>query len=477
MGVLDDYVNRIITGDCCEVMRQLPDNSIDLVVTDPPYGIGFMGKDWDKALPPRDAFEEMLRVLKPGALAFIMSSPRQDVLWRMLAMLEEVGFELKQSFISWIYKTGFPKAYDISKGIDRRLGAERKKVKAKVRSHTKYHSRAGNTRPWFKLAEEGRWMVDSDEPVSEEAKRWNGWKSIAGLKPALECILMVYKPLSEKTIVDNVLKWGTGAINVDICRIPTKEDLGRPISKREEASSVVAYNWSKYPNPLRGQFIDNSKGKGRFPANLLVSDRALDTGKITKSKIRKPSKTELENDGYKKMSVYGKYYEIRSTRGVEDIGDQSRFFDLDAWAKHHGFLDVPKPSKRERDMGLNRFPIRKVEALRGNFDGSINKRTKGQPSYARNTHPTVKPVKLMAYLIELGCPPSGVVLDPFVGSGTTCIAAKQLRRKWIGIELNPEYAEMARARVEAAKYVKRPNRVIPLTEILNGEDAESSKKP
>ena len=117
-------LNQIIHGDCIEVLQGFPENSVDLVVTDPPYGLGFMGKEWDKALPPKEAFMEMYRVLKPGALAFVMSSPRQDLLWRMCALLEGVGFELSQSFISWIYKTGFPKAYDVSKGIDKKRNGE-----------------------------------------------------------------------------------------------------------------------------------------------------------------------------------------------------------------------------------------------------------------------------------------------------------------------------------------------------------------
>jgi site-specific DNA-methyltransferase (adenine-specific) len=135
-------------------------------------------------------------------------------------------------------------------------------------------------------------------------------------------------------------------------------------------------------------------------------------------------------------------------RGVNDVGGQSRYFDLDAWARHHGFLDVPKPSTAERDMGLNRFPLKVPKSKFNLSNGSKDMRFDGViPTPRRNVHPTVKPVKLMAYLIELGCPKGGIVLDPFVGSGTTCIAAKRLRRKWIGIEINPEYAEIARARV------------------------------
>jgi len=125
-------VNKIVCGNCIEVMASFPDESVDCVVTDPQYGIGFMGKEWDKALPPKEAFEQMFRVLKPGALAFVMSSPRQDVLWRMLRMVEEAGFNLAQSFISWIYKSGFPKAYDVSKGIDKRRKHVNPKEFAKI---------------------------------------------------------------------------------------------------------------------------------------------------------------------------------------------------------------------------------------------------------------------------------------------------------------------------------------------------------
>jgi len=231
-------VNQVLLGDCCEVLKEFPTESVDCIVTDPPYGIGFMGKEWDKALPPKEAFVEMHRVLKSGALAFVMSSPRQDVLWRMLQMLEEVGFELRQSFISWIYKSGFPKAYDLALGIDRKFLRQefvkengRKptkqemkallKEKRKTIKQIRYNRASDASFAWqngqhrsepFKAGEH---EYSISEPYHTLAKKWQGWKSIAGLKPALECILMVNKPLSEQTIVDNVLAHGTGAINVD----------------------------------------------------------------------------------------------------------------------------------------------------------------------------------------------------------------------------------------------------------------------
>jgi len=434
-------LNQVIEGDCVEVLQGFPDNVIDLVVTDPPYGLSFMGKEWDKALPPIEAFKEINRVLKPGALAFVMSSPRQDLMWRMMKMLEDSGFEMKQSFISWIYKTGFPKAYDVSKGIDSKLGLEREKIGINL------HVKGRNPRTAGKVLAAGadRTLGNDDSltgPSSDDAKQWDGWKSITGLKPALEPILMVNKPLSEKTIVDNVLKWGTGAINIDKCRIPFIDKSDRLENQRNEKKGTNFDGSPKLNKNLQPDI------KGRFPANLLVSDDALNDGEPTKS-----GKFELHHrqNVPKTKEIYGNYniQDAIDHASYGDEGSKSRYFDLDAWATHHGILDVPKPDNKERDFGLTgkkRVPKSKFNLNDGSkderFDGAI-------PTPRRNTHPTVKPIKLMSYLIELGCPKDGVVMDPFVGSGTTCIAAKQLCRKYIGIELNPEYHVLAEARIAA----------------------------
>ena len=390
---LDYYTNRILLGDCKRVMFFFPRESVDCVVTDPPYGISFMGKNWDKALPEKEAFKQIFRVLKSGGLAFVMSSPRQDVLWRMLKMLEEVGFKLRQSFVAWIYKSGFPKAYDVSKGIDKKLGLERRKEPI---THRKFEDITGGKFNRKNGKTESSKVLYKTYPASDLAKKWEGWKSITGLKPALECILMVNKPLSEKTIVNNVLKHGAGAINVDATRIPCKR------------YSYKAPKGSLFDGKIYGKgdekgFLEkpySSHPQGRFPANLLVSDQALSCFK---------------------------------------------YFDLDKWSKHRGFLDVPKASRKERDEGLEALKSKpwKSQVIE---DGDYE-----PPSYkgVKNIHPTVKPVKLMAYLIELGCPPNGIVLDPYVGSGTTCIASKLLGRKYVGIEIDPEYVEIAKARLRA----------------------------
>jgi len=547
--------NEVISGDCVQILKEFPDCCVDEVVTDPPYGIGFMGKNWDKALPSKEAFEQIFRVLKPGALAFVMSSPRQDVLWRMLSMLEGCGFQLKQSFVSWIYKSGFPKAYDVSKGIDKmakRQNLELQKLAEFIREKRKEKNISlsefdrlvfdGSTKAswvegrrkriypptlkewkriknilkiescawdkkiedwWsgvnrFKIGEDEHWGKngvlpwhgqewDLTKPSTDLAKKWEGWKGQKSLKPALECVLMVNKPFSEKTIVDNVLKHGVGAINVDTCRIPLNSEL----------IQCQPCNYTgNFTTPLkeRKERPREYTSKGRFPANLLISSGALDSGKIEKSK---------SGGNPTNVKCHSWMGEKTSTQVYHDVGGQSRYFDLDAWAKHHGIefseednrvlgelwnrffdahmedgvcmvdvgyfwdcmretlkvirpdlvglaallFDVAKASKSERNMGLNGLPKRfKTQNRNPEDNGGIQDRIHGKVA-KKNFHPTVKPIKLMAYLVELGCPEGGLVLDPFCGSGSTLIAAHRLNRKWIGIEVDSKYAEITRHRL------------------------------
>ncbi len=432
-------VDSVILGDCSEVLKQLPDDSIDCVVTDPPYGLAFMGKEWDKALPPKKAFSEMCRVLKPGALAFVMSSPRQDLMWRMAQLLEESGFTLGQSFISWVYASGFPKAYDVSKGIDNKKGLKRKE---KGLSHW-YSPGRKDLMETAKQTYGDDWRSEEErrtitEPSSDDAKRWDGWKSITGLKPALEVVFMVQKPMSEKTIVENVLKHGVGAINVDATRIPI-ENNDKALDFGNKTQNPHPMSWDKELEKEKW----SQNNSGRFPANLLVSDDALNDGKTYKSRPDYRDGEEIQSRG-----IYGEGY-IRKPSLLNDSGSFSRYFDLDAWAVHHGFLNVPKAGTGEREYGLylgdKKEPKSKLNLSNGSgerFDGAkLNRR--------RNVHPTVKPVELMGYLIELGCPKGGIVLDPFAGSGTTCVAAKKLRRRYIGIEIDPDYHKLAESRIAA----------------------------
>ena len=291
----------------------MPENGVDLLVTDPPYGYKFMGKDWDRAVPSVAIWKECLRVLKPGAFAFIMSAPRQDVLVRMIANLSEAGFKTDFTSLYWTYSNGFSKAKDISKEIAKKPGCTSEAIK-------------------FKGAYKG-----------------------CQLKPAVEVILIVQKPPTEKTQVGQALTNGKGMTWQKDCEIPY-------------ASGADA-------KQARGN--DTSK-QGRFPANLLVSDNVLDNGKVR-----------------------DKSY--------------SRYFSLDAWAERNiPFLIVPKASKGEKDTGLEN--MKAVVTNDGRKKPIDNAFQRGKTERL-NPHPTVKPIKLMAYLITMGSSEGDVVLDPFCGSG------------------------------------------------------------
>lgn len=430
-------LNTIYNEDCLETMKRMPDGFVDLVLTDPPYGYSFMGKSWDKAVPSVEIWRECLRVLKPGGWCMVMSAPRSDVQNAMISRLMEAGFRLDFTPIYWTYASGFPKAGNVGKMVDKRAGE-------KVRTGPGINV-AGQTGNLVKPLS----VRDGGEPYtakSEQAKALDG--SYAGFqpKPAVEVVIVAMKPLSEKTYVDQALKNGKGITWLDDCRIPTSSsdqyDLEqRGVSKGSGVETNVNFT---------GRHLDLKHGvqeQGRFPANLLVSDDVLNDGRVLKSTpFAKPS------EGW-----HGQMAKNES-KGVTDSGSYSRYFDLDAWARERlpaeqamtfPFAIFPKASKSEKNKGLENLP-QSTDALMAsmplNGDGSPRNK---QPQ--SNFHPTVKPLKLMSYLITLTTREGDTVLDPFVGSGTTVVAAKQLGRKGIGIEREPEYAEIAQARVDAAE--------------------------
>ncbi|MBF0527730.1 MAG: ParB/RepB/Spo0J family partition protein [Deltaproteobacteria bacterium] len=372
-------LDTILHADCLERLKGLPENSVDLLVTDPPYGLKFMGKNWDKATPDFEIWQECYRVLKPGAFAFIMASSRQDLLYRMYAKLEEAGFNTGFTSLYWTYATGFTKAHNIEKKIEKKQGSEPKGV-------------TGST---------------TDE-VNQLSGAYAGFQP----KPALEPIIVVMKPCTKKSYVDEALATGKGITWLDKCRIPN-ESKDTPAAGHRTATfgtqeTIPGGNGS-------GNWSANSKG--RFPANLLVSDDVLDAD---------------EN-----LPVIKKY---------------SRFFSLDAWAeKCLPFLIVPKPNRPEKEMGLDEFQDKMIT---GRDPGQDARKVphKTRSTSRKNTHPTVKPVKLMAYLITMGSRQGDVVLDPFAGSGTTCMAAKTLGRHFIGMEMDEEYVEIATRRVQAVTW-------------------------
>ena len=385
---------KVFNEDCLNVLREMPSNSVDAIVSDPPYGISFMAKKWDYDVPSVEVWKEALRVLKPGGHALIACGTRTQ--HRMVCNIEDAGFEIRD-VVSWIYGSGFPKSLNISKAIDKAAGAERKiigkrehptlKDKTKIERQYSTQHHAGN-------ATKDEWNITA--PATEAAKQWDGWGT--ALKPACEFFTLCRKPLSESTVAKNVLKWGTGGINIDGCRVatdPSVDDkrLGGQGSWTTEKEQTIYGGGSGLP---RGTVTSSTQG--RFPANLIHdgSQEVLDLFPETK-----PSKSGGTTSRTGNGAEYGMGTAPRT--GHDDQGSAARFFYC------------PKASKKDRNEG--------------------------------NNHPTVKPTALMAYLCRLITPPNGVVLDPYMGSGSTGKAAVREGFSFVGIELDQNYYEIAKARV------------------------------
>lgn len=416
----------LFLGNCLEQLKTLPDNSVDSIVTDPPYGLSFMGKAWDYDVPKTEVWIEALRVLKPGShlLAFFGTRTYH----RGVVRIEDAGFEIRDQ-IMWIYGSGFPKSTDVSKRIDKEAGAKREIV-------GKYISPEGTTGTKSKDDGFGFGMGDMDKRIitaasTDEAKQWQGWGT--ALKPANEPIVVARKPLEKGlTVAQNVLKWGTGALDIDGSRIG--ECGGKPnvIGTTDYQDKTDKNGSAKFRTK---NVIHDDAIKGRWPANILFDEEAaalLDE----QTKDQRASKPSATGGRFKATGAFP----IDSIPVKhDDSGGASRFFY------------VAKASKSERNAGLERMP-QKESTQR--FNASLERHEVGREPTARakqvknqNHHPTVKPIKLMQYLINLVTPPNGSVLDPFMGSGSTGIAAKNLNRKFIGIELNEEYFKIAVKRI------------------------------
>ena len=417
---------ELLLGDCRERLKELPDCSVDSIVTDPPYELGFMGKSWDASGVAYDVelWQECLRVLKHGG--HLLSFGGSRTYHRMACAIEDAGFQIRDQ-IMWVYGSGFPKSLNISKAIDKAAGAEREVVGQKL------HSRKG-----VALAEE-RTVVgagaygesrlgDITTPATAEAVKWDGWGT--ALKPAHEPIVLARKPL-DGTVANNVLKHSVGGLNIDGCRVG--EGTG-------ESKTV------QYPD-IRGNNYNNASGtveytvtsQGRFPANFIHdgSDEVLqlfpDTGKST------PSKGHFRNGntvGDERTAIgAGLYGDGAWIAGSvhNDSGSAARFFYC------------AKASKKDRNEGLDGFEMVVAGGMQGRQDGSL-----GSVTMNKNHHPTVKPTDLMRYLCRLITPPNGTVLDPFTGSGSTGKAAVLEGFNFIGVEQSDEYIAIAKARIESA---------------------------
>lgn len=343
---------------------------------------------------------ELLRVMKPGAFLFMTMTPRQDCLARVQMALEDAGFNIGFTSLYWTFASGFPKAASIAKAVDKRLGAEREVIGTRV-LHDIRGNRYGSKNANFIAEVRGN-------AASDAAKALDGAYAGFQPKPAVEVVIVAMKPLSEKTFVDQALQNRKGVTWLDQCRFPITDQTGVWGTSNETVAAGRMFNSS--PNGRDYRSVEHPRG--RFPANLCVSDDAL--------------------------------------------GAHSRYFSLDAWSTSLPFLIVPKASKKEKNAGLGNRPVCASELRLGSIGrpSSVKRRraaTGANASATKNNHPTVKPLQLMAYLITLGSRPGDLVLDPFLGSGTTAVAAKLLGRRAIGIERERAYLEIARERLAAVR--------------------------
>jgi len=400
--------NKIHCMNCLAGMKELADNSVDSVITDPPYGISFMGKSWDYDVPKVEVWKEVLRVLKPGG--HLLSFAGTRTYHRMACNIEDAGFEIRD-MISWLYGSGFPKSLNIGKAVDKLQGNEREVIgkNSNHRGKTQYENKYTKG-------------LGQNENLTKGNSVWEGWGT--ALKPACEPVVVARKPLSEKGVALNVLKWGTGGINIDESRI---EGICGGSNKRVNSPK------SKQVYGIYKKVETEQHSNGRFPSNVILDEEAgvmLDK----QSGITESHKGIGKRDG-KSSKIFGWG---GGDNPYGDKGGASRFFYC------------AKSSKGERNKCLEGMEEQQTT------DGCIRSNPESAGKYQANSalrknfHPTVKPVRLMEYLVRLVTPQNGLVLDPFMGSGTTAVACKQLNINFIGFELSEEYVRIANKRLSQA---------------------------
>ena len=385
-------------------------NSVDSVVTDPPYELGFMNKKWDSTGVAfcKKTWAEVLRVLKPGGHLLSFSGSR--TYHRMACAIEDAGFEIRDQIL-WVYGSGFPKSLNIGKAVDNLLGNEREVIgiDKDADRFKKYKEQDGCNRNIF------------NDEITKGNSKHEGWGT--ALKPAHEPICMARKPLAENTVAENVMAWGTGGINIDGCRV------GDDLMKWQPRGESVNY--------AKTTFEDRTGEKkiGRFPANFIHdgSEEVLgifpDTNP-SKAGIRKPNRKQSTN-------AFGDFNaQSELIAGHEDNGGSaSRFFYC------------AKASKNDRDEGLDGFEDKEIHRFGQGLGEGIDP---DAPAINKNNHPTVKPNDLMRYLCRLVTPTGGIILDPFMGSGSTGKAAALEGFDFIGIDLDENYCKISEARINEA---------------------------
>lgn len=432
MKVYSKSGETIYQGSCLTIMQDLDHNSIDAIVTDPPYGLtankkggsgdaslnlkhpagrsrittggGFMGQKWDAGVPCVEFWQESLRVAKPGAHLLAFGGTR--TFHRLTCAIEDAGWEIRDC-IMWVYGSGFPKSHDVNKAIDKESGAERERIRG-VRS-----AAGSDTYAYDAWSKEFKDSVLSSDAITTEAQQWSGWGT--ALKPAWEPIIVSRKPL-DGTVAQNVLQHGTGAINIDACRVEhVTVDNGSLATNPHLRDHINAGNGSHIFSTESDRRVVTPHELGRFPANL-IHDGSDEVVELFPEQSGGGHPTRRFAD--KTRNTYGGFTGNECPPGIgPSSGNASRFFYC------------AKESDRDI-LPAKEFP------LFGESHAAV-----------KNTHPTVKPVELMRYLCRLVTPPGGLILDPFAGSGTTLVAAKLEGFASIGIELNPDYVKLILGRL------------------------------
>jgi len=427
---------RIFLGDCREILRGLADNSVDSVVTDPPYELGFMGKKWDSAGIAYDVsvWEECLRVLKPGGHVLAFGGSR--TFHRMAVAIEDAGFEIRDS-IAWMYGSGFPKSLNVSKAIDKAAGAEREVVGLKPYSSAKMQ--AGDSHVGNYGAE--RIIGEISMAHTPQAQQWEGWGT--ALKPAFEPIVVGRKPFAKgSTVAGNVLLHGVGGLNIDASRIGRANG---DVSSAGNRTATFGAEETQSGGDGSGGWSQDSEG--RWPANVILDEYSaglLDeqSGVLTSGALKPWVNGSVASKTVASFSA-GLDGKTRDYTADKSSGGASRFFYC------------AKASKRDRNEGLDGL----ADGVAGSFVGNVaelsGRKIGANPDKpnlpGKNTHPTVKPTSLMRYLIKLVTPAGGTVLDPFTGSGSTGKAALLDGYKFVGAELTEEYLPIIEGRLTWAQ--------------------------
>lgn len=444
----------LLKGNCLETLKTLDADSVDSIVTDPPYELGFMGKSWDASGIAYNAelWGECLRVLKPGGHLLAFSGSR--TYHRMVVAIEDSGFEIRDQ-IMWLYGSGFPKSKNVALSIDKGEGhSNRGKA---IPTASKYQ--ATDVEEKNKLTSN---PVPPYEARSEAAQQWQGWGT--ALKPAHEPIVVARKPLIG-TVANNVLTYGTGGLNIDGSRVGTSDTPRTGNTDPSEATQTAfGTGWQK---------SGTTPPEGRFPANIVIThspdceqvgtkEDTLNEGSNNRSNGNINFGMADNRDTQVPKSVSVPIWECVEDCPARELDESSRYFTQTTYTEpdYPQFLYCAKAGKKERNAGLEEFEAKR-EADRVKDDGAGGDNPRNRSNNAKqNFHPTVKPLTLMRHLVKLVTPPNGTVLDPFLGSGTTAMAATLEGFQWIGCEMTEDYWPIIEARMEWAAQQPRPEKTL-----------------